>query len=73
MPEIVADPPASSCNRRISSLDSRNLNYLDLIPFRLARATRAGASRRKAPAIHAAGRPAFPIPSGACPILRPGR
>jgi hypothetical protein len=47
--------PVIAC---IPGLDSRNLNYLGLIPFRLARATRAGASPKEAPATQGAGRAA---------------
>ena len=51
----------------------RNINRLVLIPPCHARATRAGASPRDAPATRAGGRVAFPIRSGAFPILWPGR
>jgi hypothetical protein len=70
MPEIVADPLLPSCYTCFPGLESRDLNYLALIPFCLAR---AGASPREAPATHAAGLAASPIPDGACPILLPGR
>jgi len=53
--------------------ESSNINSLVLIPFFLARATRAGASPPEAPATRAAGRAASPTPGGACPILSPGR
>src|SRR5437762_556933 len=55
------------------SLESRSLKNLILIRFCLARAMRAGGLRRGAPAIRAAGRPAFAIGGAACRILWPGR
>jgi hypothetical protein len=73
MPEILADPLPPSCYDLFSGPGSRNLNNLLLIPSPLARVTRGGALRREAPAIRGAGRAAFPIPSGGCPILPPGR
>jgi len=60
MPEMVADPPASTCYHLFPRADSRNLNNLILISFCLARATRAR-SRRGALATRAAGRPGSPI------------
>jgi hypothetical protein len=73
MSDIVADAFDRSCYLLFSGPESKDFNWLILIPLCLARATRAGASPREAPAILAAGRAASPIPSGACPILRPGR
>ena len=49
--------------------ESRNPNHLVLIPFCLARATRAGASPAEAPATRAAGHAASALPSGAFPDL----
>src|SRR6516165_6178316 len=45
-------------------LESRKINYLVLIPFRLARATHAGGSPREARATREAGRAASATPSG---------
>ena len=67
---IASDP---SCYLLFSRPGIEQFQSVDPDPFCLARAIRAGASPREAPAILAAGRAAFPIPSGACPILRPGR
>ena len=55
--------PALCCFPKV---ESRNLNHLVLIPFRLARATRAGGSPREAPATQAVGRAASAIPGGGC-------
>lgn len=52
--------------------ESSNLNRLVLIPFCLARAARAGAFARAAPATRLAGRAASATPGGACPISPPG-
>jgi hypothetical protein len=71
MSEIVPIPlifPVISC---FPDQELRNLNWLILIPFRLA--MRTGCSPREAPAIQAAGRAASPTAGGACPILLPGR
>ena len=73
MPEIIADPPLIAAITCFPGLKSRNLNNLILIFCGLARATRAGASRREAPVTRAAGRPGFPIRGAGCPISRPGR
>jgi hypothetical protein len=62
--------PVTAC---FLELKSWNFNDLVLIRFCLACATGAGGLRREAPAIRTDGRPAFPIPGAACPILPPGR
>jgi hypothetical protein len=53
--------------------ESRNLNHLALILFFRAGGTRAAVSPKEAPETRGADRAAFPIPDGACLILRPGR
>jgi hypothetical protein len=73
MPETATDPPAPSCYRlyRKPRFQESQLLGPDLF---LPRARDARAfSPREAPAIRAAGLPAFPIRSGACPIFQPGR
>jgi hypothetical protein len=60
MPEIVADPPASTCYHLFPRADSRNLNDLILISFCLARATRASAREE---ALWQLARPAARIPN----------
>jgi hypothetical protein len=74
MPEIVADPPDLSCYHLFSGSRIQEFQLLGPDPFsprarEARRAFRQGEFRQ----ILAAGRAAFPIPSGACPILRPGR
>jgi hypothetical protein len=73
MSEILADPPDPSVITCFPDPESGNVNGLSLIPRRVARAMRTGASRREAPATRGAGRAAFPIRGDACPISSPGR
>jgi hypothetical protein len=67
MLEIVANPPLLRCYPLFSRSGIQQSQQLAPDPF----LPRAGASPREAPATRAAGRAAFPIPSGACRILRP--
>ena len=50
MPEVIPDPLLPPCYLLFSRLELKNLNNLLLIPLCVARATRAGALPREAPA-----------------------
>jgi hypothetical protein len=72
MPEIATDPPTSSCYRLYSRHRFQESQLLGPDPF-LPRARDARGRFAKGSSGNPRGRPAFPTPSGACPILRPGR
>src|SRR6266446_3634819 len=58
MPEIIADPPSPCCSPLFFGPGTEEYQSLVPDPFCLARAMRAGASPREAPATRAAGRTA---------------
>jgi len=74
MPETVVDPPDPFCSILLSETEIPKSQSLGPNALLASRARgKKGISPREAPATHAAGRAASPIPSGACPILWPGR
>jgi hypothetical protein len=73
MSEIGANPPDPFCYLLISRLGIEQFQPIDPDPFwPRARDTR-GRFAKGSSGILTAGRAASPIPSGECPILRPGR